>query len=201
MHLKILIIGHSWARDIYQRITNNIDKEGITVEFSVYYIPGGKVQDFILNDKIINYIHDINPNLVYFFVGGNDFQIGQDLSKVKEDIVSLFNAYESNFPNITFIMSEVEYRQVTHINRHNTPLVEEFKSKANNFNRWLKNKKLSRSLVKITHSLGPGPNDFKSDGVHLNSSGIDKVIQNLKFNIKKLIEDKIISDYIPPLNC
>ena len=186
--MKVLLIGHSFVRDLkshidkhHQRIVNVPNGKNFQLFFS--FVPGATFETYLSQPELLDYALQLNPEVIVIILGGNDIKRDVDLSVVKDHCYKFFHWLKLKLPSAYLIGTQIESRFIElgdRYERFGTPHTEEFKKLSVFFNSWLNKQKFKNKLVCIR---GPNKLDNKCyyrDSVHLNDLGLTKYFELLK---------------------
>lgn len=190
--MEIVIIGHSYVRDLERLRVFQICDKNLTLNLNYFYIAGATFQTFLDNFEILNKVFDRKPDIVVVYLGGNDIKINVHIQKVYEDSSRFYSLLRSNLPNSFIIASQIEPRYLTAVNYHFTPPADQFSRLANYYNKWLLKQKFKDRLlvIKGSHKLSE-TSLYKQDKVHLTNLGIKKLFNIIKDVLYDTILNKI----------
>ena len=172
--MKVLILGHSYVRDLERLGNREITVNNILVHLSYLSFPGFRFVDFLQSPKLLDKAISLFPDIILVILGGNDIRTDVDLSVVKDNCRDFFALLCSKFSGSFIIASQIEFRHLKKVNRHSSPAEDLFRKLANSFNNWL-NKQKFKDKILIVNGVGKlsDASLFKADGVHLNIHGLE----------------------------
>ena len=160
------IVGHSWATKL--RISGEV-----AANYEFIDQPGGTFQS--LSNKLRNRNEQRWVGYVFVFLGGNDIDNAADtlaVNKVKDECNKFCSLLRLKFPGAKIVYAQVEER----LERGSLTPRDEYRRKANKFNKWLNvyGNKDSLLILRGLHKFSQ-PIWYAYDGVHLNEAGIKKL--------------------------
>ena len=186
--MKAVIIGHSYVRDLKSHITVNSAKlvklpDGSDLELYFSFVPGATFETYLNQPGLLEFVSQINPEIIVVVLGGNDIHCDVNLSSVKNNCYQFFKLLKSKFPSAFLIGSQIESRFIEpgdRYERFGTPYTDVFSKLSVYYNSWLNKQKFKDKLLCLR---GPNKLDNKSyykDSVHLNDQGLAKYFELLK---------------------
>lgn len=180
--MKVLLLGHSYVRDLKQFIDSPIIKvkSNLYLELEFLTIPGSTFETFINSLSYLEKATNLSPDIIIIILGGNDIKINVPLQHIYHSCKEFFKLIKNKLPNAYCIVSQIEDRYHTHINRFLTPTFENFRTLSNSYNRWLLRQDFKDRVLCIK-----GPNKLSNrtlykDSVHLNAQGLEKLYNIIK---------------------
>lgn len=172
--MRVLILGHSYVRDL-EDYDDLIRFHGVNISYRSF--PGRDFRDFNRRPELIEAAITGRPDIVVVIFGGNSILdsipkacLFDQCRKFYSFLRKLLN--EIN-PSCKIVAAQCELRFYKPDNRHCAPGPEEFRIKRNYLNSYIKRMYSKDNLLIIA---GPGRLDhqkyYRSDGIHLNDSGL-----------------------------
>lgn len=171
--MKVSIFGHSYVRDLQRLGHESATINDVTATLKYYSFPGSGFKDFLSNGDLLNGLVQGKPDIVVVVLGGNDIKVDVDISNVKHDCERFYKLLREKLPNTFVIASQVEFRQLSVVNRHGTPKADLFKKLAISFNKWLCRQTFKDKILLVNGCNKLGDKSFfREDLVHLNLKGL-----------------------------
>lgn len=180
MKLKVLLLGHSYVRDLEGLGHNAYTVEGVTFELQYMHISGGTFESFIDGGDLLRQAFSFCPDIVIVILGGNDLTNAVTNEEFYQRCRTFYVKLKAGMPGAFIIHAQIELRFYKSGNRWNAPVINDYKKRRVTLNNFLKRVKCSNAIMMIG---GPNRMDCKAyyrDGVHLNRVGLVKYFDILK---------------------
>lgn len=192
--MKLLILGHSYVRDLKTLNIERymVDQKSVEIEYST--IPGASYDTYLDNPDLLKNNLKNKPDVIVVILGGNS--INRDITNYEtfKKCRAFYTLLRAEAAHATIISAQVELRFYSTPNRFGCPPPEEFRKKRNELNKFLNRLKLKDFMLIIA---GPGRLDneqYYKDEVHLNKTGLRVYASILKttvaFALQKIKERK-----------
>ena len=157
--MKVLIFGHTYARDLCQLRPTLCEfvLEESRVEIKIFYkhFPGKDFNYFVNRSSELERIRNVEPNIIFVISGRNIISNELDNQTIRyycRDFYILLRQYVPSSCKI--IASEVKLRFCRSNNRFNAPTEEIFQRKRKLFNCFIKDKLKKKGIVDHMFFLG-----------------------------------------------
>ena len=194
-HLNVLVIGHSWVRDLSRLWRDNspsfqVCQENHTLKIKTYAKPGVTYLDFISDFEGLKPLLQKNPEVIVLLLGSNDIKVHVPLQSVKNHAIELYRKIKEVAPNSKLYTIEIEERYLDHTNRHGTPDEDEYRKLSRHLNRHLRKAPYKDGVLMIRGSILSDEKLYKRDKIHLNFMGLKTYADWLERSIINYYENK-----------
>ena len=126
MNLDILVIGHSWVRDLGRlwasaSPSNKVFRENHTLRIKTYAKPGGTYLNFLSDFDGFEPLLKESPEVIVLLLGSNDIKVDVPLQTVKSHAIDLYKKIKEVAPNSKLYTVEIDNRLIVQTNRHGMP--------------------------------------------------------------------------------
>ena len=186
--MKVSLLGHSYVRDLSNLKVNHLDFGHLQLNFSYFAFPGVSFSTFLDYPLCLSELVSKCPDVIVVVLGGNDFTNTSSLSDVCDNSTAFYKLLREKLPTAKIFVTQVELRFYKPNNSYNCSDALAYKKVTSYFNKFLKKSPFIDNLICI---LGPNRLSnrdlYKSDGVHLNDKGIQKLFDIIKRAIINLV--------------
>ena len=187
--MRLLIIGHSYVRNLYERGVTSFEFNGTLVHVRYVFKGGASYDTYLNNPELFNPIESENADVVLVILAGNSIKNSVTNYQIYRQAVDFYQRLRIIFPWAIFVAAEVENRFHKPGNRWDCPVGQDYKLRRRAINNFLLKLKEKQYLVMVA---GPGRMDNQElyhDEVHLTRAGLDKywqiIVNTIGYVIKK----------------
>lgn len=181
--MKVLVIGHSYVRDLSEFYRGSFVVEGTSFELKYLYKPGASYESLIDNTELFQDAIAYVPDYTVVILAGNSLKLDVGNSTIFHQCKSFYMKLRTELPSTKIIAAQVELRFYEDSNKWNAPGIEEYKRRRSYLNKFLSKLKVRDGMLLVA---GPHRLDnecYYRDAVHLNSVGIRKYFNFLKSTV------------------
>ena len=187
--MRLLIFGHSFVRDFSRRNIFQFNLGDIVVQIKYSYYPGVTYRKILDNPKLItDALLSYDPDFLICIVGGNSINNNISCAELCRECRQFYELIRSLSSSLIIIPAQVELRFYKFGNKFDSPTLETYRKKRNSLNRFINKSKIKNHILMVG---GPSRLDHKvfyeSDGVHLNSIGVEKYLTYIKKTIEYVL--------------
>ena len=186
--MKLLIIGHSYVRDLYKLGLDDITIGKAKVEIKYLYKAGGNYSSILDKTCILDQAEEFEPDFVLVILAGNSITCNKSNRNIYENIREFYATLTARIPNAIVISALVELRFYSENNKWGCPTLQEYRKRRHSVNRFLNRLKFNKFILNV---CGPGRLDnrkyYRKDGVHLNYSGLVLYFDLIKSTIRYIL--------------
>ena len=177
MNLNVLVIGHSWVRDLDRFWSEGstpyqVVHEDCSLNIQTYARPGGTYPDLIRHFGDFEPSLSQAPDVVVLLLGSNDIKVHVPISNIRDQAVTLFKKIKEVTPNSKLYIIEIEDRYLDRENRHGTPDKDEYRRLSRYLNKNLRKAPYKDGVLVVRGGLLSNDSLYKRDGIHLNLAGL-----------------------------
>ena len=181
--MKLLILGHSYVRDLernfvwqpYREVIVDESVVRLRVHFQAY--PGKDIPYFLEHPETFDRIASVKPDIIVVILGGNSIVSDLSNQQLRDNLFEFYDCLNSVLtPGCLRLAMQVEPRRPIAGNRFRAPEYREFNRRRNIVNAYM-NRELKRAHMLDRVVLLGGANyldddeQFAADGVHLSEEG------------------------------
>ena len=190
--MRLLIIGHSYVSELSNSGLKSFDTEGELVTVRYICRSGGTYDKFLTEPGLFERIeNEEKPDYILVILAGNSISNNTTNEEIHSSARAFYNRLRESFPDSKMIATQAEKRFYKPGNRWNCPTETEYTRRRDQFNRFLLKATFKDHILMIA---GTGRLDnryyYKTDGVHLNSQGLQFLIQTIMSLMNYLIMSK-----------
>ena len=181
--MKVLLIGHSYVRDLQDLGYDSFIKENI--EFSVKYVykNGGNYKSMLDDTELLETAFNFHPDIVIVILAANSLKNNVPNSEIHIHCRNFYQLLRIRLPKAKIIAAQIELRFYSATNQWDAPEIESYEKRRRDLNNFLKRLKLKDAIMMVA---GPNRIDnrvYYRDGVHLNSVGVRKYFDFVKCTV------------------
>ena len=189
--MKLLIIGHSYVKDLSKLKINKIKIGETKVKIKYLYKAGGTYNSILDKTCILDQAEEFEPDFILVILAGNSLTSQNSNKRIYESIREFYSTLTARIPSAIVISALVELRFYSSNNKWGCPTLEEYKKRRHSINKFLNRLKFKKFVLNV---CGPGRLDnreyYRKDGVHLNRSGLLLYLDLIKNTIKYIMDKK-----------
>ena len=172
---KVVILGHSFVRDLAKAGFESFEVEGTAFKIECLFDPGASYISMLEKGEILDAAAVSNPDFVLVILGGNAIIGSTDDVAIHQQCRNFYQELRNVLlPHCKIIAAKVELRFYQCPNKWDAPSETEYKRRRNSLNGYLQRLKLKDHILQVA---GPGRLDndaYYRDAVHLNRVGVKK---------------------------
>jgi len=167
---KVMIVGHSYVRDLESFIGGSFAAEGTRFRVSFYHKKGASYRNFLQDEEFFQRVRRVKPHFVIVILAGNS--ISHPKNVIARECEEFYGRLRYSCPNSTVISAQVELRFYQRNNRWNAPSGRDYDSKRNWINDLLRRNMYSDGMLVLEGRHGIDDRSLYRDFVHLNQEGL-----------------------------
>ena len=193
--MKVVITGHSYARELEGLGIQHTVISGQNVEFQYIHRLGASYETY-LNGRdrdLFGQIAAAEPVIVLVIMAGNSITDSKTDQQIRLDIEEFYGTLRAYVPGARIIAAQIELRFNQENNRHGAPCIDEYRQRRVRLNNFINRCKAKDGILLLS---GPNcldnPDLYKSDGAHLTNEGYQIYMLRIEGMIRSAIQRGLV---------
>ena len=186
--MQLLIIGHSYVRDLSQLRNTPFVACGQTINVEVIWKNGGTYDLFLGDSDVFERVSNLSADLILVILAGNSIKRSVANKDIFESASKFYTRLRTAAPQAKLVAAQVEPRYYQEGNKWDCPVGREFHVRRVQVNNFLKAFKGKDHIFQVS---GPGRLDNSSlfkDSVHLSRRGLLRYFSMIEKLVRYTIE-------------
>ena len=172
--MKLLLVGHSYVRDLWRREVRGFEVGGTVVQTRYVFKGGASYETYLNSPELLGRIGQESADIVVVILAGNSIKDSVTNQQIYEKATLFYRRLRIIFPSAIFVAAEVEQRFYELGNYWGCPVGLEYKRRRQAINTFLKRFKEKQHLLMVAGPRRLDNQDLYRDQVHLTNKGLDR---------------------------